>query len=503
LQSRGAEVFWIEWPDDLPAECNGADDYLTAFSEAAFARLLEVGRREAGAVLLKLTDAEFLNRFAEDYGEFFVYVEDWGRWGAWRGARWDFEHGIADLWAQIPALAQEICEQEKDTAIFDPKKFSAFCKRYQMRDGINAIRAMAECDRRFRRSVAQFDAQPWLLNCANGTLDLTTGELKAPEPGDYIRQQAPTAWNPEAACPKFEQFLQVTAQGSQSWIDYLQQVLGYCLTGDNGAQAIWVLHGNSGQNGKSVLLKTMAGVLGPDYVKTIDAAAFMPRFNAAGHDDKLASVGGCRLLVISEPDEGQRLDMGVIKRITGDSEIRVSFKGQRNFVLPITFKGILVCNELPEMRQVDGGTWRRWKPIPFLNRISDEERIDRLEEILLTEREGILAWCVRGLHDYLENGCRFREPASTTDAAKEYRESSDDLQAFISECCNVADGLSGSSTALHQAYLAFNGKRAKYQSARAFTQAMFNKGFGRRKTNHGRYITGLALAASDNDENSE
>jgi putative DNA primase/helicase len=53
----------------------------------------------------------------------------------------------------------------------------------------------------------QFDAQPWLLNCINGTIDLRTGELRPHDPADLLTCLAPTDYKPDAPCDLGERFL--------------------------------------------------------------------------------------------------------------------------------------------------------------------------------------------------------------------------------------------------------------------------------------------------------
>ncbi len=50
----------------------------------------------------------------------------------------------------------------------------------------------------------RLDTDPWLLNCANGTVDLRTGTLKAHRPEDYITRVVPVNYTPDAAAPVFK-----------------------------------------------------------------------------------------------------------------------------------------------------------------------------------------------------------------------------------------------------------------------------------------------------------
>ena len=44
------------------------------------------------------------------------------------------------------------------------------------------------------------DAHPWLLNVANGSLNLRNGKLQSSRPEDLITKVAGVAYNPKASC---------------------------------------------------------------------------------------------------------------------------------------------------------------------------------------------------------------------------------------------------------------------------------------------------------------
>ena len=48
--------------------------------------------------------------------------------------------------------------------------------------------------------MKDLDADPWLLNCANGTLDLHTIALRAHNPADRITKVTHAAYLPRGRC---------------------------------------------------------------------------------------------------------------------------------------------------------------------------------------------------------------------------------------------------------------------------------------------------------------
>ena len=106
-----------------------------------------------------------------------------------------------------------------------------------------------------------FDADPWLLNCANGTVDLRTGELRAHDRADLLTCLSPVSYDLEAGCPIFEKFVYKIQANNIRVYDFLQRVLGYALTGSTQEQCLFILWG-SGANGKSTLINLVTRLLG-------------------------------------------------------------------------------------------------------------------------------------------------------------------------------------------------------------------------------------------------
>ena len=143
---------------------------------------------------------------------------------------------------------------------------------------------------------------------------------------------------------------------------------------------------------------------------------------------------GARFVRTSEPDDGQRLQEGLIKELTGGEPILVRAL-QENFVLvyPI-FKLTISATTSPRSTAATTGSggaccWCRSMQIP------PDERDPDLGAKLWEERAGILNWLIEGLRDYLAHGPQV--PDQVTAATAAYREDSDPLGTFLTTCCGV------------------------------------------------------------------
>lgn len=92
---------------------------------------------------------------------------------------------------------------------------------------------------------------------------------------------------------------------------------GYALTSDVGEKAVFVFHGERGNNGKTTLLTLFRDLLGKDYSGqlVIDTVMSMKNQDATTRAD-LADLRGVRLVVTSEVEKEHRLSEGKIKYIT-------------------------------------------------------------------------------------------------------------------------------------------------------------------------------------------
>ena len=75
--------------------------------------------------------------------------------------------------------------------------------------------------------MSLFDSSKYLFNCENGTLDLNTLSFRAHNPGDFITKISPVTYDPEATCPRWDQFVDEVMQGRNSVSRYLQKAVGY------------------------------------------------------------------------------------------------------------------------------------------------------------------------------------------------------------------------------------------------------------------------------------
>jgi putative DNA primase/helicase len=318
----------------------------------------------------------------------------------------------------------------------------------------------------------QLDADPWLLNVENGTLNLQNSKLQPHRRRDYITKLAPVVYDPKAKSPLWDAFLDKVMAGNDRLIEFLQRLVGYSLTGNTSEQILTVLLG-SGANGKSTLLETVRAVAG-DYRKTAPPALLLMS-RGDRHPTELADLAGARFVSTVEVGEGRRLAEELAKRLTGGDTVKARRMREDFWEFTPTHKLWLAANFKPEIRGTDWAIWRRILLIPFNVVIPLKEQDKYLLDKLKEELPGILAWAVRGCQAWQKEGLQI--PQEVQRAVKEYRAESDIVGQFIRECCIKGPGHREKSSRLYMTFQAW----AKHNAERTMSQ----KAFGTRLSQHG------------------
>ena len=379
------------------------------------------------------TDLGNAERLIARYGNDIKYCPERGLWLVWRGTVWQWDHGT-----YIKYLAQRTVRAIYEEAALEAndelrKQVLAWAKSSEGNGRITAMISQAEPLATIE--LDQLDADPMLLGCLNGTLDLKTGSLRPPVREEYITQLAPVNYDPAASCPLWLQFIEKITAGNKQISGYLQRSIGYSLTGNTSEQSFFYAHGG-GQNGKSTFLNTFMFILGP-YAAQADSEMFCQQFRtqSGGHSEDIANLAGKRLVVGTELPENRRMAIPKIKQMTGGERVRASHKYEREFEYTVTYKVWLNANHKLEIADTTYSIWRRVKLIPFTVKITEAERDLKLADKLRPEYPAILAWAVQGCLDWQASG--LMEPLEVKAATADYRVEQDILAEFLSAKCII------------------------------------------------------------------
>lgn len=441
-----------------------------------------------------LTEIDAAHALVDLHGQDIRYCEKAGGWHLWDGKRWKRDED-----ASINRLAEDCTTKIADAAnaktdLEERKRLLLFALSLRKRRTLeNMVAATAWQPQIAIGDPTRFDANPWLLNVANGTIDLRTGQLSEHQREALITKNVPIRYDSDAQCPRWLQFLEEIFAGDQETIDFVQRAVGYSLTGENREHCCFVLWG-TGANGKSTFIKVLEKLLG-DYGKSAAPATFVDR-QAGGATNDLAALRGARLVSSMETSDRAALAENFLKATTGGDKLSARFLYAEYFDFEPCFKLWIATNNRPVVRGTDEGIWRRIKLVPFTERFDGNRRDELLSAKLETELSGILSWAIRGCSDWQSLGLGQSE--SVTQATQTYRSDMDTLAQFLAEECEIEASVKVRAKDLYAAYRAWAEEAGeKPLSQKWLGLRLKDRGFSKKDTMGYPYYLGICLSSVD------
>lgn len=392
---------------DEPTNVPTAAEIELLFGDGGLPFSLYSYRPEEGGVL----DA-FLDHYADNW-RFFLTT---GTWHTWTGSYWQPDQ-VGSVAVEIQTLLLLMndeahlklaqCTDKEEQKIW--RSYIGITRRTSAR--VNSIENML-------KPHITVDASPNnKLNLSNGTLDLDTFAFTDHDRGDGLDYVLPYAYDPQAQCPRFLQFLQEilvyenTTTTDMELLLLMQELIGYSLTTQTQRQVMAWLSGD-GNNGKSILIEVIQQLLGPMAVN-VDFQVL----GTQGNYD-MADLPNKRVAFATEADASKSFADGVLKRVVSGEKLRARHIKQKQFEFRPVAKVWWAMNDKPRARY-SHSIWRRLILIPFY-RVLNETEIDvYLSTKLLQELSGILNFALAGLQRLNQNN-RFTQAAAVAAAKDEY-----------------------------------------------------------------------------------
>jgi putative DNA primase/helicase len=390
-----------------------------------------------------LTDLGNAERFIARHGEDVRYCYPWSRWLVWTGARWERDEA-----GRVHRLAKETVRSiyREAAAAEDEGRRKALAKHAARSEAEAKIKAMLELSKsEVPISPAALDAEPWLLNAANGTIDFRTGELRDHRREDLITKMAGTDYDPRAEAPAWDATLK-RALPSEELRGFFKKLAGYGFSGDVSEHILAVLYG-TGANGKSTILNALLAAAG-DY--GMQAAPDLLVAKKGSHPTEVADLFGMRLVASIEVEDGRRLAESLVKQLTGGDKVRARRMRQDFWQFDPTHKVFMAVNHKPEIRGTDTAIWRRLRLIPFEQTIPPAEQDKKLPQKLEAELPGILRWTLEGCLEWQREG--LQAPAEVRKATGQYRSEMDVIGAFLQDECDIGPAHREPFTTLYKRY---------------------------------------------------
>lgn len=510
MKLAGAVLRVVDLPAGLPEAWDLADEFPSTLTIEAARKLITDapvwGAEEVTAPAgYHLTEGGNAERLVDRFGGDLRHNQAMG-WLFWDGCRWKQDEGevpevskaiIADLYADAEKAKAEAWDlgspKDSGEAKEAHRQADELMKHAKASDRAKAIAGCCEMARSvplLRSKATDFDGNDpnlpddhpkrFLLNAANGIVDLRTGQLVEHDRTQMITKAAGIPYDPTAQCPTWERFIADIMGGDPEMVTFLQRAIGYTLTGSCSEQAFFILYG-SGSNGKTVFTNILTAIMGDYAGETATETLMTGKREAGGPTEDLARLAGLRLVGANETDEGQRFSEARIKALTGNDPVtaRELYKG--SFTYRPQFKLWLRTNHKPIIRGNDEGIWRRPRLVPFTQTFAGARKDQLLPAKLQAELPGILAWAVRGCLEWQRIGLGW--PAAVQEATDAYRSEMDSLGRFLEDYGALEPAR---AKVLHDAYTEWCESMGEYvMSLTMFGKKLTERGWGSRRDMHG------------------
>lgn len=426
------------------------------------------------------------HRVAEAHASRLMFVNGLG-WHTWDGYRWTPDETAAAEQAVHDVLRSALAESyDGDRNLRDD------VRRCETAAGIRGVLDIAATLEGVRVAADALDADPYLLNVANGTLDLRTRTLRTHDPADRLTRICRGAWTIGEPGGLWADFL-ARVLPDEAIRAYFQRVIGQAVFGAVREHLFPVLTG-TGANGKGTAYTAIAHALG-DYAVIIDPDLLMKSARGPGGPEML-TLRGARLAIGSETEEGRPLDAALMKRLTGGDPITARGLYKDPVTWDPSHQFLYVTNHLPKVKGNDPAVWRRVSVLPFDVVIPPADRDPALPERAREAADAVVSWAVAGWWDYEDNG-GMREPKAVKAATENYAVESDAVRRFVAERCVTAPNASARTSELYEVWSEWAAEDgAEALSLKAFGTEMDRLGYSRKRTNKGAVRAGIGLPAT-------
>lgn len=317
------------------------------------------------------------------------------------------------------------------------------------------------------------NTNPWLIAFNNGVYDLKNNVFRDGIPSDYISLKMKinyrndfTKESPEV---KLADDFFVKIFPDEELRKFFLAVQSEIFVGRN-VRKIFQIWTGVGDNGKSITQEIFEKMLGDLCVKLPTSLITGKRTQSSGACPELERAGsGCRLCILQEPSETDKINMGMMKELSGNDKFYARGLHKDPKDINPMFKLVMICNKPPTIpnSQNDQATWNRTRIIPFESKFpKDKNLVPKTFEEQLRQKifprdvnfsdkvpqmlEGV-AWLLLDIYRNGEN-LNVEEPLKVTVATNEYRKRDDYLLSFVEERTRRCDEGSLGFTELYDTF---------------------------------------------------
>lgn len=451
LTSKGAaDVRYLIVPEEVPqgeglapVPVKGVDDYFAA--GGTLEDLSEHSSREepgGASADASFSDAVLTDTVCSDALEGKFRWSSGLGWMTWTGKVW-IKATDATVTETVRnwAISQfsKTLEKQRDEPNRDLKSqvdgWKTVLGKAKLTSLVTLSRGVLECD------PSDFDADPDLINCPNGIVDLRTGVTVPHDPDRLMTKITGVDYVKDAEHPDWNLALEALPADVRDWF---RARIGQAITGYLTPDDLAVICQGGGENGKSTIFDALTLAVGKYHTAVADRA--MLGNASENHPTEMMDFRGARLALLEETPEERHLDTNRLKKLVGTREITARAIRQDSVTFETTHSLFVNSNFKLQVNETDHGTWRRLALLnfPYTYRKTAQEvagPMDRLGDPTLKYRiktppvmEAALAWAVRGAREwYAADRVMPPIPDRVVKDTMTWREESDVIMKFANQ----------------------------------------------------------------------
>ena len=296
---------------------------------------------------------------------------------------------IKTIKGRILTIDKELEENELENIVFNE------ISEYITQDLAPRTKKLLSAIKMFSFSQS-FKVDSKIINFQNGTYNVSSRNFENKK--YWCINRLNVNYNPTAPTPtKWLKYLNELLNNDD--IITLQEFLGYCLIPTCKAQVMLFLIGSGGE-GKSVIADILRDLMGDNNLNDDKIHELQNnRFKIANCENKLLNID-------DDLNFKALSDTGLIKSVVAGANISVEQKGKQAYKIKPYCRLLAFGNgTLTSLYDHSDGFYRR--QVIINTKPKRQDRIDNpflSDEIIENELEGILLWCLEGLHRLIAHG---------------------------------------------------------------------------------------------------
>lgn len=271
------------------------------------------------------------------------------------------------------------------------------------------------------------------INFCGTSFDYTTKQLRNGLPNDYT--SISTGYPIDNTYRNEVESMIRDIFPDKSLYRYFMRFAGSLLVPGN-RDKIFMVWSGTGDNGKSVLARLIELALG-EYSVKLPTSLVVGNRNGSGAATPEMMILEKRLIAfLQEPGYHEKLNIGIVKELTGNDSIYVRGLYQDGRNIPIKAKIIYIVNSTDNLAVVEKAVWNRIAVVPFVTHFTDNPRYanDRKKDMYLNDKlrkyaGSFLSLMIDEARAYIDNGLVVSE--QVIKATQEAMNSNDYIKTYL------------------------------------------------------------------------